>query len=99
KPGERHVLAYLRADGRKGLGECHDMPVFGALSYLAKIRMIAVLLAASGIPACGLDVPIRERTNPDVAPGRRDRKRLDAPEHVGLCQPGSVSTRVGEALS
>ena len=84
---------------RKSLGELHHMFVFGALADLTKKRMVAVLLAPFGIAARGLDVPIRRRADPDVGPGRRDGERLDAPENVSLCQPGTIRPRVGEAFA
>jgi hypothetical protein len=93
-----HVLANLRADGGKGLGELHHMFVFGALADLAKAPMIAVLLAPLGIAAGGLDVPVRRRAYPDIGPGRWDGERLDAPEDVSLCHSGTIWSSVGEAL-
>ena len=98
KPAKRHVLANLRADGRKSLGELDHMFVFGALAHLAKKRMVAILLAPLGIAAGGLDVTVRKRADPDIGPGRGDGERLDPPEDVRLCQPGAIRPRVGEAF-
>ena len=73
-----HVLANLRGDGWKSLGELHQMFIFGALADLTKTRMVAVLLAPLGIAAGCLDVTVRTRADPDVGPGAGDGERLDA---------------------
>jgi hypothetical protein len=54
---------------------------------------------ALGIPTGGLDVPIRERADPDISPGGRDGKRLDPPENVRLREPGAVGEGVGETFA
>jgi hypothetical protein len=64
-----HVLADLRADGRKSLGELHHMFVFGALADFSKTPMVAILLAPFGIATRRLDVTVRRRADPDVGPG------------------------------
>src|SRR3954471_825164 len=58
--------------------------------------VVAVLPAAGGVDTGGLDVPVRPGTDPDVAPGRRDREAADPVEAVVLDQ-GAVLVVVGEA--
>src|SRR3954462_5399942 len=58
--------------------------------------VVAVLPAAGGVDTGGLDVPVRPGTDPDVAPGRRDREATDPVEAVVLDQ-GVVLVVVGEA--
>ena len=87
EPGKGHVLANLRADGWKSLGELHHMFVFGALADLTKKPMVAILLAPLGIAARGLDVTVRRRADPDVGPGggmASDLMRLRTSASVSL---------------
>ena len=51
---------------------------------LAKIRMIAVLLASARIPTSGLNMAVGERGNPDLRPGGRDNEASDALERGRL---------------
>src|SRR4029079_19003390 len=53
-------------------------PEFRFVAHLAPSRVIAVLLAASGVAADGLQVFIGVRTNPDVRPRRRYDQGSDA---------------------
>src|SRR4051812_37540313 len=93
-----HVVANLRADGRKSLGELHHMFVFGAFADLSKTPMIAILLAPFGVPARRLDMTVRRWANPEVGPGGGDGERLDAPKNVSVGQSGTIRSRVGEAF-
>src|SRR5262245_38085123 len=54
------------------------------LRHLAKVRMMAIVLSSSGVPAGGLDMS--ERADPHASPGPRCRERLDAPQDLGLGQ-------------
>jgi hypothetical protein len=53
---------------RKTKGD--EMLVFRALAYFAKAWMVAVLLAALGIPAGRLKMPVDKWTDPDIGPRR-----------------------------
>jgi hypothetical protein len=92
-----HVLANLRADGRKSLGELHHMFHIWCFRGPLETLMVAILLASLGIATRRLDVTVRRRADPDVCPGG-DGERLDAPEDVHLGQPGTIRMGVGEAL-
>src|SRR5690349_11995442 len=74
------------------------MLVFRAVAYLSKTRVVAVLLAALGVPPGRLQMAIDEGTDPDVGPGRRYRQRLDPRQNFGLGQTGSIRTSVAEAF-
>ena len=63
------MVANLRADGRKSLGELHHMFVIGAFAEPSKAAMIAILLAPFGVATRRLDVTVRRWANPDVGPG------------------------------
>jgi hypothetical protein len=61
--------------------------------------MVAVLLAASGVPSSSLDVTVGGGTDPDVAPGRRDRKLADTPQGISVPDPPAVGVDVHESRS
>src|SRR4051812_43926176 len=99
KPTECHVLTDLSSNGGKRLGKGHDMFVLGALTDVAESRMRAVLLAPLGVATGCLDVPIRKRADPDVRPGRRDRKRFNPTNDIRVGDTRAVRTGVAEAFS
>ncbi len=61
--------------------------------------MIAILLAASGIPAGRLEVPLRIGAYPDVGPGRWNDERPNPLQTSGLADHGAVRTNVGRFLA
>ena len=91
-------VTFARTPG-SALGKCDHVFVLGTLAHLTEPWLVAVLLAALGIPTGGLDVPFRKRADPDISPGRRDGKRPDPPENVRLREPGAVSAGVGETFA
>src|SRR5207248_511068 len=62
------------------LGERNQTSVLHLVAHLAPARVIAVLLAAAGVPSDGLKMTARIGTDPDVGPGRRNHERSDALE-------------------
>ena len=58
QPAQRHVLGEPGADRRQRPRELHHVLVLRALAHFAELRVIAVLLAAPGVAAGGLDVAV-----------------------------------------
>src|SRR3954470_4513153 len=63
----------ISGDGPSQAGKCasevDQARVLRAVALLPPIRMIAVLLAASGVPSRRLEVPAGVGADPDVSPG------------------------------
>ncbi len=72
------ALAQMTGDGATNLGqrfrERDDAFVFVLVLSLAPPRVVAILLAAAGVAAGGLQVSVRRRADPDVFPRRRNRQ-------------------------
>jgi hypothetical protein len=60
--------------------------------------MVAVLLAAAGVPAGRLEVAVGLGADPDVGPGRRDGELPDPFQDLGLADGLAVGIGVGEAF-
>jgi hypothetical protein len=75
------------------------MLVLGAFAHVTKARMVAILLATSGIPAGRLKVSVGEGTNPHVGPGGRDGERPYASQEARIGKSAAVRTQVCEALA
>src|SRR5207244_2044991 len=76
------VLFGRRADGWQGSAEGDHAIVLGPVPDLAPAGVVAVLLAAAGIPASSLDVAVVARAHPDVGPRWRDGARANAGERL-----------------
>ena len=72
--GPAKVLPDAAPDPRKQLGEADEARELAAVASGAETGVVAVLAPASCVPPDRLDVPIRARADPDVRPGRRDRR-------------------------
>jgi hypothetical protein len=79
----RHVGAAqigfdARADRGEGLRKRDRRLVFIRVADLAPAFVVAILFASARVARRRLDVAVRERTNPHVFVGRRNRDRRDA---------------------
>src|SRR5205807_9351804 len=81
------VPGHLGADERQHLTERVHAMVLRRVADLAPAIMVPVLLATTGVAAGRLKVPVRKRTDPDVAPGRRDGQPADPPQGVAITDP------------
>ena len=99
QPPQRHMLMHFRPNGGKRIGECNDVLVFRAFMNLTKAGVVAVLLSPLGITTRGLDVPVRERTNPDICPGRRDCQCPDPSERLWVRESRPIRPSIGESIS
>src|SRR3569623_496040 len=86
------IVSYPRANARQRMAEGDHAGVLGGVALAAPGRVITVLLAAARIAAGGLQMTIRQWTNPRLAPRRRNGERLDARERIG--RPHHMTGRV-----
>lgn len=61
--------------------------------------MIAVLLAATLVAPCRLQVAFDFSTDPDIGPCRRYGKLTDTVERIGITHRPAVGVLVGKALA
>jgi hypothetical protein len=61
--------------------------------------MVAILLAALGIPTGGLKMAVRKWANPDISPRWRNCQRFDPLKNVRFRQLGPIGARISKALS
>src|SRR5689334_22712549 len=78
KAAQGEMLTHPGADIREAVGEGQHVTVLCAVANLAEPRMIAVLLAAAGIPTSRLDVTIWLGADPYIRPCRRHGQGFDA---------------------
>ena len=73
--------------------------VLGLVADFAPARVIEVLLATAFIPPGRLQMPMVQRTNPDIAPRRRDGEGPDTVESVPVAQEAAFYGAIAEALT
>jgi len=61
--------------------------------------VVAILFASTRVARRGLNVPVRNRTNPDVTVCGRDRERFDASELALVLDGFPVRIEIGEMPS
>src|SRR4029079_13606578 len=88
-----NARAKLRQDGGKLLEPVELV----AVAMRTPLRVIAVLLPAAGVAAGRLQVSFRIRTDPDVLPRRRNRKRANAFQIRWIANGSAVGAHVTEA--
>ena len=93
------VTPELPPDAGQRAGKIRDPLKLGLVADFAPARVIEVLLATAFIPPGGLQMPVVQRTNPDVDPRRRDGERLDALEGVPVVQEPPCDGAIAEALT
>jgi hypothetical protein len=89
----REDLAYVRQGG----AEQPDPVMLIVVPLLPPQIVVAVLAAACGIGADGLDVALRIGADPHVLPGRRDNQGLDAGQDLRIADDGRIRPEVAEA--
>src|SRR5690606_14410488 len=94
--GARHVALDLLADARQAGRELCQLVVFAGIAQRGPVRVVAVLFAAPGVAAGGLQVPVRPRAYPDIRIGGRNGQRVDAPDHVPVDDAPSARVEVVE---
>ncbi len=107
QPGQGQIAIDLTPNGRQLFAERQHPVVFGCVTNLAPALVIPMLLPASGISTGRLNVAVGQRTDPNVAPCGRNRKRADALELLGVADdlaggvginktpaPASISWRI-----
>src|SRR5687767_4284262 len=67
-----------------------------AIAVRAKIRVVAILLPSTRVARRDLEVSLRHRTDPDVAPRRRDRQGAEATDARSLPDDATVRIEIGE---
>ena len=85
------------AESWQPLGEEQEAPVLGRIADLPPARVIAVLLAAPGVSAHRLDMPVRRRANPHLGPRRRDHQGANTTPRGEIPDGGPVCRSVAEA--
>ena len=98
KPGRARSAVDARAERRQPLGEGEQPAVLGLVADLAPARVIAVLLAALGVAAHRLDMPVRCGANPHLGPRGRDHQGANATPRGEIPDGGPVCRSVAEAL-
>ena len=110
RPGRREVRVDALADRRQQPGEGDHPLELRAVAVLAVARVVAVLLAAPGVATGRLQVAARVGADPDVRPGRRDRRahgsgratvasRIVAPSGARYVKPRPARRRVIPGLA
>ena len=87
----------LGADRRQGAAEGGHAGELGLVARRPPARVIAVLLAAPGVAAGGLDVAERVSANPDLFVGRRNGQFLDPGDHRRIGDQPAVRVDIDEA--
>ena len=87
------------ADARQGLAEGLEPLELAFVLQGPPLRVVAILLATARIDAGGLQVTLRERADPDIGVGRRDRQAVDARDLPGIAQPAAGRVLVAEAFA
>src|SRR5438094_2292259 len=88
------AFGHRGAQTRQALAEADQAVVLLLLLRRAVIRVIQVLLPAGLVVTRRLELCVRPRRNPDVRPGRWNRERLDALEHVRVTDHLSIRVDV-----
>ena len=99
QPWPRQVGFQLCAQLWQGLGERKHAPVFVLVAQLAPLRVVAVLLAAAGIAAGGLQVAMRVGADPHIRVGRGDHQCGDACEGFAVAYSLAIGIEVDETVA
>ena len=94
--GSGEVTGDRPAYARQRRAELQHPVVLAAVPLFPPQIVVAVLTAARGVSAHGLDVAGRIGADPDVLPGRRDDERLDAGQGLRIPHRPSARAEVAE---
>jgi hypothetical protein len=86
-----------RPQPRQRPREVLHLPELLALTLFTPDRAVQVLRAPGRVDSGRLQVPVRIRADPHLAPRRRDRQRLDSPDSVLVADALPVDVEVDEA--
>lgn len=87
------------ADARQREPEGLEALELGLVLEKPPVGVVAVLLAAAGIDAGGLEVAIGQRADPHLRVGRRNGQHADAGELVRVAHPAALRVAVAEVLA
>jgi hypothetical protein len=87
-----------RSQSRQREAEPDHPVVLVAVADFGPARVVAVLLAAAGVAAGRLNVPVGVRANPDVGPGGRDHNAADPGERVAAADGLAARHEVAKSL-
>ena len=94
--GFGEVLLQGFAQGGQGFAEREQAAVLVLVADLAPAWVIAVLLAAPGVAAGGLEMAVGVGADPDAGVGRGDGQGVDALDFVGVADAVALWVEVGE---
>ena len=95
-PGLGQVGVAALADLRQDPGEVDEALELGVVAPGPPAVVVAVLLAALGVAAGGLEVAGGIRADPDVGPGRRDRQRPDPSQDRAVADQLAIGPAIAE---
>src|SRR5690606_15888847 len=83
----------------QSIGEGDQAGELGLVAAGQPLGMVAVLLAPALVAACGLDMAVGRRADPDILPGRRYGKAPDALARLLVPHLRPVRRDIAEALA
>ena len=93
----REILGEAAANGRQHARKIHQPVKLGLVANLPPAMMINVLLAVSLVAAARLQVAVRQRTNPDLLPGRWNHQRPDALKRLPVTHDPAIRAAIAES--
>ena len=90
------IPSYFAADFRKSLTKVGHAVVLRFVAGITPLSVIPVLFSPSCIPADGLQMALRIRTDPDIRPCRWDRQAQDTALDVGILYDVAPRIKVAE---
>ena len=93
--GQRRL--HRSPDSRQRVAELEQALELGFVAHPRPGRVVAVLLAAAGVAAGGLDVAAFVGADPDCAPCGRNRERPDPRQRGSIRHPAALRVDVAEA--
>ncbi|MNH13783.1 hypothetical protein D3C79_733650 [compost metagenome] len=99
QPRARQVCLQLCAKLGQCLGKGQHAPIFVLIAQLAPLGVVAVLLAATRIAPCGLQVALRVGADPHVGVGRRDHQGGDARQRFTVAHTLALGIQIDETVT
>lgn len=97
--GQAQLGVDVPAQPRQRLAEAQQALVLVGIAYLAPARVVAVLLAPTGVAAGGLEMAVGVGTDPDLAIGRRNGQLVQPADLLGVADALAVGIEIDEALA
>ena len=98
RPGRRNWASMCRRS-RGSAWPAQQALVLVGIAYLAPARVVAVLLAPTGVAAGGLEMAVGVGTDPDLAIGRRNGQLVQPADFLGVADALAVGVEIDEALA